>query len=213
MDFVDGLPSSNKYTTIMVVVDRLSKSTHLIPLSHPYTALTVAKRFVDCIVRLHGIPRSILSDRNPAFQSDVWQELWRLSGTTLRMSSAYHPQTDGQTEVVNRCIEQFLRSLVQNRPKQWSDYLPWAEYWYNTTYHSSTGMTPFEAHYGRQPPLMPRYEIGSSLVAEIDEQLQARDELLGELKDHLTTASNRMKQMADRKRRDVEFQVGDWLFL
>lgn len=89
MDFVDGLPRSNKHTTIMVVVDRLSKSTHLIPLSHPYTALIMAKKFVECVVRLHGIPRSILSNRDPIFQSSFWKELWKLSGTVLRMSSAY----------------------------------------------------------------------------------------------------------------------------
>ncbi|CAH9130821.1 unnamed protein product [Cuscuta epithymum] len=213
MDFVDGLPRSNNHTTILVVVDRLSKSAHLIPLTHPYTASLVAKRFVDCVVRLHGIPRSILSDRDPIFLSHFWKDLWKLSGTTLRMSSAYHPQTDGQTEVINRCIEQFLRSFVQHRPTQWSDLLPWAEYWYNTTYHASTGMIPFEALYGRPPPPIPRYEFGSSLVEEIDVQLQERDQVLGELKRHLMTSNNRMKQLADRKRRDEEFEVGDWVFL
>lgn len=213
MDFVDGLPKSNNHTSILVVVDRLSKAAHLIPLTHPYSASQVAVRFIDSVVRLHGIPRSILSDRDPIFQSNFWRELWKQSNTKLRMSSAYHPQSDGQTEVVNRCIEQFLRCFVQHRPTQWSLLLPWAEYWYNTTFHASTGMSPFEALYGRAPPLMPRYEIGSSIVEEIDAQLQDRDEVLSELKENLQAANNHMKQMADRKRRDIEFQVGDWVFL
>lgn len=103
MDFVDGLPRSDNHTSIMVVVDRLTKSAHLIPLSHPYTAKS--------IVKLHGIPKSIVSDRDPIFVSTFWCELWGLSGTQLWMSSAYHPQTDGQTEVVNRIIEQYLFAL------------------------------------------------------------------------------------------------------
>ena len=213
MDFVDGLPRSGSFTSIMVVVDRLSKSAHLIPLSHPYTASIVASRFVANVVKLHGLPRTILSDRDPVFLSHFWKELWCLSGTTLKMSTAYHPQTDGQTEVVNRCIEQYLRCFVQQRPTHWSSFLPWAEYWYNTTFHSSTGTTPFQALYGRPPPAIPRYELGSTLVGEIDEQLQRRDELLDELKQHLEASNNRTKQLADTHRRDVEYKIGDWVFL
>ena len=213
MDFVDGLPRSGSLTSIMVFVNRLSKSAHLIPLSHPYTASIVATQFIANIVKLHGPPRTILSDRDPIFLSHFWKELWRLSGTTLQMSTAYHPQTDGQTEVVNRCIEQYLRCFVQQRPTHWSSFLPWAEYWYNTTFHSSTGTTPFQTLYGRPPPAIPRYELGSTLVGEIDEQLQHRDELLDELKHHLEASNNRMKQLADAHRRDIEFEIGDWVFL
>ncbi|WZZ69974.1 hypothetical protein YC2023_081344 [Brassica napus] len=213
MDFVDGLPRSGSFTSIMVVVDRLSKSAHLISLSHPYTTSIVASRFVANVIKLHGLPRMILSDRDPVFLSHFWKELWRLSGTTLKMSTAYHPQTDGQTEVVNRCIEQYLRCFVQQRPTHWSSFLPWAEYWYNTTFHSSTGTTPFQALYGRPPPAIPRYELGSTLVGEIDEQLQRRDELLDELKQHLEASNNRTKQLADTHRRDVEYKIGDWVFL
>lgn len=171
LDFVDGLPRSNGHSSILVVVDRPSKGAHIFPLTHPYTASQVAKHFVDMVVRLHGIPRSIVSDRDAIFLSNFWSELWKLSGTKLRRSTAYHPQSDGQTEVVNRCIEQYLRCFVQSRPKQWSVFLPWAECWCNTTFHVSTGMSPFEALYGHKPPLMPRYELGSSLVEEIDEKL------------------------------------------
>ncbi|CAA7054270.1 unnamed protein product [Microthlaspi erraticum] len=143
MDFIDGLPRSDNHTSLLVVVDRLTKYAHLVPLAHPYTARSVASKFIEFIVKLHGIPKSIVSDRDPVFVCSFWHDLWRLSGTKLRMSSAYHPQTDGQTEVINRCIEQFLRCFVHDRPKQWSYMIPWAEFWYNTTFHSSTRMSPF----------------------------------------------------------------------
>ncbi|CAL9217962.1 unnamed protein product [Arabidopsis halleri] len=134
MDFIDGLQPSDKHTSIMVVVDHLSKSAHLIPLSHPYTSKSVAAKFVEYVVmKLHGLPKTIVSDRDPVFTSAFWRELWKLSGTKLCMSSAYHPQSDGQMEVINRCVEQFLRCFVHERPKQWSFMLPCAEYWYNTT--------------------------------------------------------------------------------
>ncbi|RVW48758.1 Transposon Tf2-8 polyprotein [Vitis vinifera] len=213
MDFIDGLPRSDGKTSIMVVVDRLSKSAHFIAIAHPYTAKTLANKFVEGVVKLHGMPRSIISDRDPVFISNFWQEFLKLSGTKLRMTSAYHPQSDGQTEVVNRCIEQYLRCFVHHKPRHWNSLLPWAEYWYNTTYHSSTGMTPFQALYGRPPPAIPSYEIGSCPIEELDDQMTARDELLQELKAHLHAANNRMKQAADKKRREVNFEVGDWVYL
>lgn len=105
MDFIDGLPQSQGYTVIMVVVDRLLKYSHFIPLKHPYTALTVAKAFVREILRLHGVPPSIVNDRDRVFLSSFWKSLFQLQGCTFSMSSSYHPQTDGQTEVVNRVLE------------------------------------------------------------------------------------------------------------
>lgn len=138
----------------MVVVDRLRKAVHLVSLTHPYTSALVAEKFISSIVKLHGLPRSILSDHDPAFLSNFWKEFWKLSGTKLRMSSAYHPQSDGQTEVVNRCTEQYLPCFVKHRPKQWSAFFPWVEYWYYTTFHARTGTTPFEAQYGRPPPFV-----------------------------------------------------------
>lgn len=124
LDFVGGLPRSGAFTSIWVVVDRLSKSAHLIPLSHPYTSSIVASQFIANIVKLHGMPRTIVSDRDLIFLSHFWKDLWRLSGTTLKMSTAYQPQTDGQTEVVNRCIEQYLHCFVQQRPTHRSSFLP-----------------------------------------------------------------------------------------
>ena len=197
----------------MVMVDRLSKSAHFLTLSHPFTAKTVAEKFVEGVFKLHGMPNSIISDRDPIFISNFWKEFFTMSGSKLQLSFAYHPQTDGQTEVINRCVEQYLRSFVHQWPRRWNDYLPWAEYWYNTTYHISTGMTPFQALYGRLlPPILP-YKDGLSPVHEVDQQLLNRDELLWQLKVNLERSMNRMKQMADRKRRDISFEVGEQVLL
>lgn len=136
-----------------------------------------------------------------------------MSGTQLKMSSAYHLQTDGQMEVVNRCLEQYLRSFVHQWPRKWHEFLPWAEYWYNTMYHISTSMTPFQALYGIEPPTVPLYHVGASPVNEVDKALVARDELLLQLKRNLAAATNRMKQTADRHQRDVKLQKDDLVFL
>ena len=213
LDFIEGLPVSHGKDTILVVVDRLSKYAHFLPLSHPFTAKTVVEKFVDGVVKLHGMPMSIVSDRDSIFMSKFWQEFFKLSGTNLNMSSAYHPQTDGQTEVVNRCLEQYLRCFVHRQPRKWVTYIAWAEFLYNTTYHASIGMSPFQALYGRPPPTIPTYELGHSMVHEVDQQLADRDELLVHLKNNLEAARNRMKQIADRKRKEVVFQEGDLVYI
>ncbi|CAL1390315.1 unnamed protein product [Linum trigynum] len=213
MDFVDGLPSSGGKTVLLVVVDRLTKSAHFLPLSHPYTARSVADTFLAGVIKLHGLPRSIVSDRDRAFTSKFWRELFRLSGTQLQLSSSYHPQTDGQTEVVNRCVEQYLRCFASQNPRRWLSYLPWAEFWYNSTFHSSAGMTPFQALYGRIPPSIPFYRPGSTSVHEVDRALLDRNAIMTELQSNLSAAQNRMKQHADTGRRDLVFQVGDPVYL
>ncbi|KAA0035492.1 peroxidase 64 [Cucumis melo var. makuwa] len=157
MDFIEGLPKSNSFKVILVVVNRFSKYGHFQMLKHPYTAKTVADLFVKEIVRLHGFPKSIVSDRDKVFLSSFWKELFKMAGTKLNRSTAYHPQSDGQTEVVNRGVKTYLRCYCGERPKEWTKWLHWAKYWYKTTYQRSLGATPFQAIYGRLPPLLIYY--------------------------------------------------------
>lgn len=152
MDFVEGLPKVHGKSVILTVVDRFSKFAHFIPLGHPYTAASVAKAFFTDIVRLHGFPASIVSDRDPVFTSNIWRDLFKQAGVQLRMSTAFHPQTDGQSEEANKVITMYLRCLTGDRPRAWLEWLPWAEYIYNTAYHSALQTSPFEVVYGRPPP-------------------------------------------------------------
>lgn len=181
LDFIVGLPISGGKTVILAVVDRLSKYAHFLPLVTNFTSMMVASIFVNEIIRLHGIPRSIVSDRDMAFISSFWQEIFRSQGTKLSMSTSYHPQTDGQTEVVNRGLEMYMRCLTMDQPRSWIRFLAWAEFWYNSAYHTSTGMTPFEIVYGRLPPSIPRY-ILDSIKNDVDHELRQRDEILQYLK-------------------------------
>ena len=115
MDFVEGFPKVGGKSVVLTVVDRFSKMVHFVPLGHPYTALTVAQAFFDNIVKLHGFPTSIVSDRDPVFTSGLWTELFKLAGVKLRLSSAFRPQTDGQSEVANRVLSICAASLVTGR--------------------------------------------------------------------------------------------------
>ena len=147
MDFVEGLPKSQQKSVVFVVVDRFTKYVHFIPLAHPYTAAKVAQLFMQYVFKLHGLPSTIVSDRDPVFTSKFWSELMKLQGISLAMSSSYHPQTDGQIEVVNKSLEHYLRAFVADRPQAWVDCLPLAEFWFNTNFYSSLKLTPFEALY------------------------------------------------------------------
>ena len=129
------------------------------------------------------------------------------------MSFTYHPQTDAQSEVVNRCVEQYLHCFIYQQPRQWSTFLPWAELWYNIAYHSSIGMTPFQALYGWLSPVIPLYSMGSSPVDEVDHSLATQDALLKHLKENLAITRNRMKQIAYRDWWDATFQEGNLVFL
>ena len=120
LDFVEGLPKSQKFDTILVVIDKFTKYGHFIPLSHPYTAFTVAQLFINHVYKLHGLPQVIISDRDKVFTSALWRELFKMSDTTLNMSSSYHPQTDGQTKRLNQCLETYLRCMVHACPTKWS---------------------------------------------------------------------------------------------
>ena len=137
MNFIEGLPNSSSKQVIFVVDDRLSKTTHFMALQHPFTAATIAQCLLDNVFKLHKFPITITSDRDSVFVSQFWKEFMAFQGIQIQLSTTYHPQTDGQIEVVNRCVETYLRCMRCDEPKQWSKWLPLAEWWYNTTYHSS----------------------------------------------------------------------------
>lgn len=213
MDFIDGLPVSFGKSVILVIVDRLSKAAHFIALKHPYSAASVAQAFLDNVFKLHGFPRSIVSDRDSVFLSDFWQELFKLQGCSLNMSTAYHPHSDGQTEVVNRCLETYLRCMTSDKPYLWSKWLPLAEFWYNTNYHTSINSTPYEVVYGQPPPVHLPYLAGESKVQVVAKSLEERERMLLILKFHLLRAKNRIKQLVDKHRSERSFDIGDWVFL
>jgi hypothetical protein len=213
MDFIEGLPKSNGYSVILVVVDRYTKYAHYLPLKHPFTASQVAKLYLDNVVKLHSLPGSIVSDRDKVFTSHFWQSLFKNMHTKLNMSMAYHPQTDGQTERVNQCLELYLRCSVTASPTKWVDWISLAEYWYNTTYHTTLGCSPFKALYGTDPShgLFP-IDTGS-LTLEAADFLTDRQNMSEFLQQQLARASRRMKHIADGKRSFREFQVGEQVLL
>ena len=118
MDFVEGLPMSGSANCIMVVVDKFTRYAHFIPLRHPFTTTKVALAYMDNVFKLHSLPKTMVSDRDPIFTSQFWHELFSQLGSELRMSSAYHPQTDGQSERVNQCLEIYLRCFTHACPKK-----------------------------------------------------------------------------------------------
>ncbi|KAK8936216.1 hypothetical protein KSP39_PZI014037 [Platanthera zijinensis] len=213
MDFVEGLPSVRGKSILMVVVDRFSKGAHFIAMTRPLVAETVAQIFFQEIFRLHGMPETLVSDRDRVFTSTFWKELFTLSGTKLAFSSAYHPQSDGQTEVVNRTLAMYLRCLTGDRPRDWPRWLPWTEYCYNTAYHSALQTTPFRLTYGRDPPRLLSYTGGSANMTAVDTQLQDRDEFLLMARNRLLQAQLRMEKAYNRGHRELTLAVGDWVWL
>ncbi|TYK23013.1 disease resistance protein [Cucumis melo var. makuwa] len=130
-------------------------------------------------------------------------------GTSLKRSTAFHPQTDGQTERVNRCLETYLRCFCNEQPTKWHKCIPWAELWYNTTFHASVKTMPFQVVYGRPPPPLVRYRDRKSNNNSVEQLLKERDLVISALKENLLIAQNRMKKQADLHRRELKFRVDD----
>ena len=151
MDFVTGLPRTRRqHDVIWVIVDRLTKSAHFLPINFEDSLEKLAQLYVDEIVRLHGVPVSIVSDRDPRFTSRFWPSLQAALGTRLHFSTAFHPQTDGQSERTIQTLEDMLRACVMEFKGSWDTHLALMEFAYKNSYQASIEMDPFEALYGRK---------------------------------------------------------------
>ena len=198
---------------ICVVVDRLTKSAHFLAGKVTYTVDNWAQLYVKEIVRLHGVPVSIVSDRDPRFTSAFWSGLQKAIGTRLDFSTAFHPQTDGQTKRLNQILEDMLRACVLDFKESWDSKLHLMEFSYNNSFQATIGMAPFEALYGKRcrSPLCwdevgERELVGPELVRLTNEAVQ-------KIRARMRTAQSRQKSYADVRRKSLEFEVGDPVFL
>jgi hypothetical protein len=214
MDFIVGLPRTAKgYDSIWVIVDRLTKIAHFLPVKTVHPVAVYAQLYIARILSLHGVPKTIVSDRGPQFVSKFWEELHKSLGTKLLHSSAYHPQTSGQTERVNQILEDMLRACVLDFSQKWDECLPLAEFSYNNSYQESIKMAPFEALYGRRcrTPLNwsepgERYFFRPDLVKETEEKVQ-------KIIHNMKKAQARQKSYADKRRMPLYFLEGDYVYL
>ncbi|WVZ67898.1 hypothetical protein U9M48_016915, partial [Paspalum notatum var. saurae] len=213
MDFVERLPLTSHANCIMVIVDSFTKYAHFLPLRHPFTATSVAQLFLDNIYKLHGLPVSIISDRDRVFTSKFWRELFRLVDVQLQMSSSYHPQSDGQTERLNQTMETFLRCFANSCPSKWIKWRSLAEFWYNSSFHSAIGRSPFEALYGYPPKHFGISTADVVTVPDLDDWLTERRVMTDLIRQHLLRSKQRMKKQADKSRSERQFHEGDWVFL
>ena len=177
------------------------------------TALNVAKLFVKEILRFHGMPKSIISDRDTKFTSHFWKATFAAIGTELRMSTAFHPQTDGETERVNRVLEDMLRMYVNENQTNWNEYLPLVEFAYNSSYHASIRMTPFEAMYGYNCACPINFCDSKNNVEVSRQMLEKMQEELSRIRDHIRHAQKRQKKYYDKSKRPVTYKVGEMVFL
>ncbi|KAD3068885.1 hypothetical protein E3N88_36765 [Mikania micrantha] len=214
MDFITKLPKTAKrHDTIWVIVDRLTKSAHFLLIRETYTSEKLSELFVKEIVARHGVPVSIVSDRDTRFTSRFWKQFHDAMGTRLNISTAYHPQTDGQLERTIQTLEDMLRACIIDFGGSWDDHLPLVEFSYNNSYHSSIGMPPYEALYGRRcrTPVcwgeVGQKEMGNkAAVIDMAEKLRV-------IKARMKAAQDRQKSYADKRRRPIEFDVGDRVLL
>lgn len=217
LDFITQLPRTARgHDAIVVFVDKLTKLQHFSATTTDVDAPTAAELFFDKVVRLHGVPESIVSDRDPRFTSSFWQALWQRFGTKLHMSTAFHPQTDGQTERANRTLEEMLRAYVNFQQDDWDLRLTAAEIAVNSTVNASTGYSPFYLNTGlefRHPldlALPPAND--SSNAAATDRLAQLRNDLTI-AKQNLLKAQERQAHYADQHRRELKLKVGDKVWL
>ncbi|GJW85215.1 putative reverse transcriptase domain-containing protein [Tanacetum coccineum] len=214
MDFVTKLPKTSQgYDTIWVIVDRLTKSAIFTPMRETDPMDKLARIYLKEVVTRHGVPVSIICDRDPRFASNFWRSLQHALGTNLDMSTAYHPQTDGQSERTIQTLEDMLRACVIDFGKGWVNHLPLVEFSYNNSYHASIKAAPFEALYGRKC----RSPVCWTKVGEAQilgpELIQETTERIVQIKQRMQAAHDRQKSYADLKRKPVEFQLRDKVML
>ncbi|KAI3754801.1 hypothetical protein L1987_54592 [Smallanthus sonchifolius] len=214
MDFITKLPrTTSGHDSIWVIIDRLTKSVHFLPIREEYRVEKLARIYIDEIVSRHGIPLNIISDRDSRFTSRFWQSLQSALGTRLDLRTAYHPQTDGQTERTIQTLEDMLRACVIDFGGNWNSHLPLIEFSYNNSYHTSINMAPFEALYGRKclSPICGN-EIGEAQIPG-PELIQETTDKISLIRDNIRVARSRQKSYADNRRKPLEFQVGDMVLL
>jgi hypothetical protein len=216
MDLIIQLPESRGFDAIVTFTDRLSKMVHFAPTNTSVTASQLADIFVASVFRLHGLPRVIVSDRDTRFTGHFWQAIFKRLGVKLAMSTAHHPQTDGQSERTNRTLEESLRAYVNYHMDDWVDYLPLVEFSVNSGQQASTGMSPFWAMYGLEPSASGLAEHNSSNESRVqaaDDWLLRMSNTLALARDHMHQAQERQARYANEGRRDEQFKVGDWVLL
>lgn len=213
MDFITQLPKTARgHDAIFVVVDKLTKMVHLMPTTTKATAEQTAKLYAAHVWKLHGVPQVVVSDRDKLFTSHFARALCESIGTQQAMSTAYHPQTDGQTERVNRVLEDMLRMYVAKSQDDWDEKLVCAEFAINNSDHESTGSSPFLLNYGFHPHL-PVAILPNRRVPGASDFVQGMQRLINEARMTHRVATARQAQYANTKRRDVQFGVGDWVLL
>ncbi|GJZ19095.1 putative reverse transcriptase domain-containing protein [Tanacetum coccineum] len=214
MDFITKLPrSSQGFDTIWVIVDRLTKSAHFLPIRENDPLDKLARLYLNRIVARHGIPASIICDRDGRFTSNFWRSFQKALGTDISMSTAYHPETDGQSERTIQTLEDMLRACVIDFGKGWVKHLPLAEFSYNNSYHASIKAAPYEALYGRKcrSPVC-WAEVGEAQLTGL-ELIQETTEKIVLIKQRMQAAQDRQKSYADQKRKPMEFEIGDRVML
>ena len=212
-DFITKLPLAQGYNSILVVVDQFTKMAHFMPTTEKTTAEGLARLFRDNVQQLHGLPESIISDRSPQFAAGLMKELNGLLGIETKLSTAFHPQTDGQTEHMNQELEQYLRMFIDHQQEQWPEWLGTAEFAYNNKVHTGTKVSSFQANSGQNPRM--GFEVRKKGRFEKAEKfIERMKEVQGKAKVALAKAQEDMKRYTDKHRLEaVEYKVGDLVLL